>query len=137
MEGDIRVLLVGHCGPDAFMLRRAVRSMLGTKQVEMINSADDLERELGRASLVLVNRVLDGRFDSDSGIELIRRLAGRGGARLMLVSNYADAQAEAVAAGAAPGFGKAEANTEQARRRLLEAIADSEGSADDSQPDQA
>lgn len=136
MANDTRVLLVGHCGPDSYMLRRAVKTMLETEQVEMVNEQRELDEKLPEAQLALVNRVLDGRFGTQSGIELIRGLSGRGGARLMLVSNYADAQAEAVAAGAAPGFGKAEVNSEATRRKLVEALASVEKNGDDAQSDQ-
>ena len=40
----------------------------------------------------------------------------------MLISNYPEAQAEAAAAGAAPGFGKAEMNTGRARGAVLTAL---------------
>lgn len=136
MASDTLVLLVGHCGPDSFMLRRAVKTMLGTERVEMINDQRHLLEKLPGAHLALVNRVLDGQFDTQSGIELIRMLAGIAGVRLMLVSNYADAQAEAVAVGAAPGFGKSEVNSEATRRRLVEALASVETNIDDAQSDQ-
>jgi CheY-like chemotaxis protein len=58
---------------------------------------------------VLVNRVLDA--DGSSGLELIRALKAEEQLRdvpVLLVSNYEDAQAQAVQAGAVPGFGKAE-----------------------------
>ena len=60
-------------------------------------------------ALVLVNRVLDA--DGDSGVDLIRQIKTDETLRttpVLLVSNYADAQKEAVAAGAEAGFGKAE-----------------------------
>jgi len=57
--------------------------------------------------LVLVNRVLDQ--DGSPGLELIRQMKGDDALHtvpVMLVSNYEDAQRDAVAAGALPGFGK-------------------------------
>jgi CheY-like chemotaxis protein len=71
-----------------------------------------LREQPGRYALVLVNRVSDR--DREPGVELIRALrADPDLARLpvMLVSNFAQAQAEAQAAGALPGFGKAELAT--------------------------
>ncbi|KAA0213132.1 MAG: hypothetical protein DYG94_13200 [Leptolyngbya sp. PLA3] len=136
MSGEARVLLVGHCGPDAFMLRRAVKAVLRTEHVESVNSAGDLEALVERADLALVNRVLDGDFGTDSGVELIRTRARSGKTRWMLVSNYADAQAAAEAAGALPGFGKAEVNSDKARRRLAGALASVERNVDDPQSDQ-
>ena len=38
---------------------------------------------------------------------------------IMLVSNYPEAQSEAVAAGAVPGFGKATLRSSQAREHLM------------------
>ncbi|RMH12176.1 MAG: hypothetical protein D6695_07440 [Planctomycetota bacterium] len=116
------------------MLRRAVRSMLSIDDVVMVNSLAELNAHPD-AALALINRVLDGQFGTDSGIELIRSLTRRGvSMKLMLVSNYPEAQAEAVQAGALPGFGKAEVQSEQTRLRLLAAF--ERGSVDDSQPDQ-
>ncbi len=59
--------------------------------------------------MVLVNRVFDA--DGDSGVDLIRQIKADEALQttpILLVSNYADAQEEATAAGAVPGFGKAE-----------------------------
>ena len=59
-------------------------------------------------ALVLVNRVFDA--DGSSGLDLIRALKAEEPLRdvpVMLVSNYEEAQAQAVQAGAALGFGKA------------------------------
>lgn len=136
MSSEARVLLVGHCGPDAFMLRRAVKAALGTEKIERVNSARDLELHAARADLALVNRVLDGDFATDNGVAMMRARADGGKMRWMLVSNYADAQAEAEAAGALPGFGKSEVNNEKARRLLVDALASVERNVDDPQSDQ-
>ena len=114
------ILLVGHCGPDTFALRSAMGRF---GRVEMVNDAETLSGRLADASLLLVNRVLDGRFATESGIELIRELSGDGSPALMLVSNYPEAQAEAEAAGAVPGFGKAELYDEQTAERVQAALA--------------
>lgn len=118
------VLLVGHCGPDAYMLRSAVRSALPNAEIEMVDDDATLSAKLDSADLVLVNRVLDGRFDSDDGIGLIAALAPTKPARFLLVSNFADAQARAEAAGAKPGFGKADMRSPETTRRLQEALAE-------------
>lgn len=124
------VLLVGHCGPDSWMLRSTVERTLGA-EARMVNSAADLEKSIDEASLLLVNRVLDGRFETESGIELIRQLAQTRahGPKSILISNYEDAQEAAEAAGAAPGFGKAELNSEKAAERMRAAIESSSSSA--------
>lgn len=114
-----KILLVGHCGPDSFALRSAMGRY---GPVEMVNDKASLEQATGDAALLLVNRVLDGRFGTGSGIELIQSLAGDDAPALMLVSNYADAQAEAESAGAVPGFGKAELYDEQTAERVKSAL---------------
>jgi two-component system chemotaxis response regulator CheY len=70
-----------------------------------------------------VNRVSDA--DGSPGIELIRALKadpGLAGVPVMLVSNYADAQAQAVALGALPGFGKADLTAPETTEKLRSAL---------------
>lgn len=109
------ILLVGHCLPDSFALKRAVHRAHLDAKAKRITSTAALHEHLPAASLLLINRVLEGRFDTDSGIDLIRALTGQpeGSPRpaLILVSNYEDAQAAATAAGAHPGFGKRQLRT--------------------------
>ncbi len=109
-----RVLLVGHCLPDSFSLKRALKRAAPEADATRVNSRADLEAHLADASLLLVNRVLDGRFGVASGVDLIRELReANGGAAvpMILVSNFEDAQAEATEAGAQPGFGKNDLRT--------------------------
>ena len=119
----VRVALVGHCGPDQWALRSAVNSALPGVEFLSINVQSTLSSSLPSIDIALVNRVLDGRFESDSGIGLIGRLASAPTPRpaLMLISNFADAQQQAEAAGAIPGFGKSDANSDLARQRLQHA----------------
>lgn len=114
------VALVGHCGPDTFALRSAIRSAL--PGAEVVSVQDEKSLAATDADLLLVNRVLDGRFHDGSGLKLIERLASAGPA-VMLVSNYPDAQAAAEQAGAAPGFGKSELYSDQMKQRLRDALA--------------
>jgi len=114
------VALVGHCGPDVFALRSALRSALPGAEIVTVRDETTLGR--AEADLLLVNRVLDGRFDDESGLKLIERLAG-GGPALMLVSNFPEAQAAAADAGASPGFGKKELYSDATRDRLRAALA--------------
>src|SRR5690349_20866678 len=102
-----RILLVGHCTPDAYAIRSALGNMVPEAKVEFAGGEAALDEELGKAGLLLVNRELDGDYTADDGISLIGRLAPKArGTTFMLVSNLPDAQAAAVKAGAAPGFGK-------------------------------
>lgn len=107
------VILVGHCGPDSTYLRLAVQKALPDAPLRTAHTPQELDRVLAGIPaeapppLLLINRVLEPGFDTDSGVELIEDLRRtRPLARKILVSNYPDAQAAAVAAGALPGFGK-------------------------------
>src|SRR4051812_45827714 len=118
------IALVGHCGPDSSYLRMAVQSAIRDAQVVMADDDTDLSRLVATGvDLLLMNRELDWGFDTRRGVELIKRLrAEHPGLKMMLVSNYADAQAEAQAAGAAPGFGKREIGSPRVREVLQSAI---------------
>lgn len=101
-----KVLSVGQCNMDHGSITRLMRE-LGT-EVRRVDTAEEAIEALegGPFGLVLVNRVFDA--DGGSGLELIRQVkAAKPGQAVMLVSNFEDAQAEARAAGAEPGFGKA------------------------------
>ena len=119
-----KVLLIGHCGPDASYLRLAVQSALKDAAVIPVDDDKELSRALtAGADLLLVNRQLDYGFKTESGVELIRELhAEHPSTRFMLVSNYPDAQAEAVAAGALPGFGKRELGSPRVAQALRSAM---------------
>lgn len=129
------ILLVGHCMPDMFMLRSAIRRHVRKADVETANSDRELEKsaEAGRRVVLLVNRQLDGRFSTISGIDLIRRLREAGDVRpALLVSNYDDAQQQAIDAGALPGFGKRalyDATTGERLRAAINADREADGSA--------
>src|SRR6201999_1406624 len=94
-----RVLDVGQCSPDHGSIRRLVEGRFGAQ----ICQADDLPSALAQLrkspfDLVLVNRKLD--LDYSDGLEIIKQIKADpdlAAIPVMLVSNYADAQAEAVA----------------------------------------
>ncbi len=118
------VVLVGHCGFDSPGLTRLVQNLAPNVHVVRCNRAQDLDAYRRPDALWLINRVLDGRFDTASGLELIAQTTSAPDApAVMLVSNYPDAQAEAESAGALPGFGKSQAHTPQTRERLTDALA--------------
>lgn len=113
------IALVGHCGPDSFLLENTARKAMPEAEVVKLNAEADVRAELANLSLLLVNRVLDGDFPSDSGIDLIQVLAGEAEAPpMILVSNFAESQAEAEEAGAKPGFGKNDLFDEQTHERI-------------------
>lgn len=121
-----RVALIGHCGPDSWMLKGAAARALPGATIAMINDTQGAMEQARSSDLLLINRVLDGDFDNDSGIDLIGLLAGAQGrtASLMLISNFPEAQQQAIAAGAVPGFGKANAGS-AAAAKLMQAAAQS------------
>jgi CheY-like chemotaxis protein len=104
-----RVLSVGQCFADHGAISSTLHQHFGAEVVSAATAAEafaDLRQK--RFDLVLVNRVLDA--DASSGLDLIRQLKEDETFRavaVMLVSNYADAQRQAVEQGALPGFGKA------------------------------
>ena len=119
-----KVALVGHCGPDSSFLRIAVSRAERDIQVVSVDDDSDLKRLLNEGvDLLLLNRQLDFGFDEDEGVALIRKLrAAYPHVKTMLVSNYPEAQAAAVAEGALPGFGKRDIGSPRVAELLREAL---------------
>jgi DNA-binding NarL/FixJ family response regulator len=122
-----KVVLVGHCGPDSSYLKMAVAAAGPNVSVMAADEEESLQRAIAAgADLVLLNRLLDYGFEEDEGVELISRLRRtHPNLKTMLVSNYADAQSAAVAAGALPGFGKREIGSPKVKQLLENALAGS------------
>jgi len=121
------VVLVGHCGADMFMLRSAISRAVPGVRVAAINDAASLEKYLTTENVLLINRVLDGGFAGESGTELIQEIMQRPNPpMMMLISNHADAQDEAVLSGARRGFGKSQLYNESTMAMLREAVNGSE-----------
>jgi two-component system chemotaxis response regulator CheY len=115
-----RVLSVGQCGLDHGKISRHFRQAFKAEVAgaETFEDAIDALRG-GEFALVLVNRVTDA--DGSSGLELIRSLQADpefSTVPVMLVSNYADAQQNAQALGAMPGFGKSELALPHVQERI-------------------
>ena len=119
-----KVVLVGHCGPDSSYLRMAVSSADRSLKVLMADDADELNQMLtGGVDLLLLNRELGWGFEESEGVEVIRQLRPRfPQVKMMLVSNYPEAQAAALAAGAVPGFGKREIGSPKVAQVIREAL---------------
>jgi two-component system chemotaxis response regulator CheY len=104
-----RVLSVGQCFADHSGITRILRGSFGAEVVGADTRHEALEvLRQDSFALVLVNRVFDA--DGSSGLDLIGAIKAEDELRdvpVMLVSNYEDAQAQAVRKGAVPGFGKA------------------------------
>jgi CheY-like chemotaxis protein len=103
------VLSVGQCDADQSRIQTAIGGHYEVK----ISTSDSHEDALIQIQntpfdLVLINRILDKT--STKGLDLIRELKSSDATKIvpvMLISNYETAQAEAISAGAVPGFGKA------------------------------
>jgi CheY-like chemotaxis protein len=119
-----KVALVGHCGPDSSFLRIAVSKAERDVTILSVDDDTDLKRALdGGVDLVLLNRQLDYGFDTHEGVELLRKIrANYPAVKAMLVSNYPEAQAAAVTAGAMPGFGKREIGSPRVNELLRNAL---------------
>ncbi|HZZ43575.1 MAG TPA: hypothetical protein VFE58_11610 [Tepidisphaeraceae bacterium] len=120
-----KVLLVGHCGPDSSYLRLAVKSAEKDVAIVMADDQKELRAALddGEIDLILFNRELGYGFDERLGVDVIKYLSGNyPSLKMMLVSNYSDAQAEAEAAGALPGFGKRELGSQRVVNLLKNAL---------------
>lgn len=112
MSDNARFILVGHCGADCWSLSQTIEQSLPEAEIVQANNDSDLAKFAEDGGVWLVNRVLDGRFTARDGIDLIRTAkANDSEVTAVLISNYADAQQDAVNAGAAPGFGKSELNS--------------------------
>jgi response regulator RpfG family c-di-GMP phosphodiesterase len=104
-----RVLSIGQCAADHAALARV---LVGLFAAEVL-TADTINDGLAFLAqegfdLILVNRLLD--CNGTSGVEVIKQLKRDkvlGRIPVMLVSNYEEAQREAMREGAEPGFGKA------------------------------
>lgn len=122
-EPTLRVALVGHCGPDMSYLMLAVNSAAKVS-IDRINDQAALQKFLSNDSgVMLVNRVLDGDFTDDDGLALIARArALNPQIKAMLISNFDDAQAGAMKAGALPGFGKRDIGSAKAKQLLRDAF---------------
>jgi two-component system chemotaxis response regulator CheY len=120
-----RVLDVGQCGPD----HAAMRSFFARHfdcEIVPAHGPDDTLAHLrgGRFDLVLVNRKLDQ--DYSDGIEIIRLVKSDpaiADVPMMLITNYPEHQAAAVAEGAVPGFGKLEFDLPETRAKVAAILA--------------
>jgi two-component system, chemotaxis family, chemotaxis protein CheY len=121
-----RVLSVGQCGADHYGISSTFRQAFGAEVEQAATQAEALQLLRQEPfALVLVNRVFDA--DGDSGVDLIRRVKADEALRavpVLLVSNYADAQREAVEAGAEAGFGKAELGRSEMLERVRPFLAE-------------
>ena len=118
------VLDVGNCGFDHANLRAFLARHFDV-ELTQAHSVDDAKRLLNEKAfdLVLVNRKFD--CDGGDGIELIREIKSDPNLAttpVLLLSNYPKYQELAIAAGAEPGFGKAELDSEASINAVKSAL---------------
>ena len=109
---------VGNCIPDNGALTRLIEGAFDAKVAPVLTAAEARDRiPAERPNLVLVNRI--GDADGTPGVDLIRWIhENHPDLPCMLISNFADSQTEAQAAGAQMGFGKAALDTPETRNLL-------------------
>jgi two-component system, chemotaxis family, chemotaxis protein CheY len=126
-----RVLSVGQCGVDHAALRRMIEGRFDAAVVAADHIADALAVLAATPfDLVLVNRILDA--DGDEGLDLVRQMQADPAlchVPVMLVTNYAEHQQRAIAAGARPGFGKSQLGRPETIELLASALGPASGSA--------
>jgi hypothetical protein len=117
-----KIALVGHCGPDSSYLRMTISKAVEGAKILSADDDGELSHVLGEGvDLLLFNRELGYGFSKTAGVDVIQELrSSNPKLKMMLVSNFPDAQEAAVAAGALPGFGKREIGT----KRVVEVIQD-------------
>ena len=119
-----RVLDVGQCSPDHFTITNLLSDHFDVR-VDRAATVGEALAMMQRQDyrLVLVNRLIDE--DGSDGMELIRKSAADERLRempVMLVSNYDDAQDQAVEAGGLRGFGKSQIGNRETIEQLGELL---------------
>jgi CheY-like chemotaxis protein len=119
-----RVLNVGQCGPDHATIRNYLTNHFDVEVIQTHGLADTMsELRSGNYHLVLINRKLDA--DYSDGLEVIRAIKTEpetADVPVMLVTNFADHQDAAEAAGAHRGFGKLEFDHPETKEKLAQVL---------------
>lgn len=103
----MKVISAGNCDFDGPKIATLV-SVCGGDCID-VSTVSELKTAIAEhaPALILFNRILD--LDQTQSIPLIAKMKADENYKqipMMLISNYEESQAEAVAAGALPGFGK-------------------------------
>ena len=119
-----KIALVGHCGVDGPRIEAQIHSILDAAEVCSCNDADSLERVCGESvDLLLFNRELGFGFDDEQGVDLMAEVReSHPDVKMMLISDYPDAQEAAKKVGALPGFGKADLGTSKVEKAIRNAL---------------
>lgn len=115
-----RVLDVGNCSPDHSAISATLSRHFQAEVVQAHGPEDTFAAlKSGKFDLVLVNRKLDQ--DYSDGLEIIQQIKADpalAATPCMLITNYPEHQAVAVAAGAEQGFGKLSLSAPETIERL-------------------
>lgn len=118
------ILSIGQCLADEGSLSRAIQSYFTVEMTSVATAQEGLQQlEESKFDLILVNRLFDR--DGGSGIQLIRELKQNDQTAeipVMLISNFEQAQQEAMALGAVPGFGKSQLGEEVVKQRMASVL---------------
>ncbi len=118
------VLNVGQCRPDTAAITHFLTSNFGATVINADLPADSMTAlQQHQVDLVLINRKLDA--DYSDGMEILSAIKADSSLAdipVMLVSNFAEWQEKAVAAGATYGFGKAELSSAETIARVRGAL---------------
>ena len=119
-----KIALVGHCGIDGPRIQKQISSILDDADVAMANDPDALNEVVdGGVDLLLFNRELGFGFDDEQGVDVMAELReSHPDLKMMLISDFPDAQAAAKQVGALPGFGKADLGTSKVEQALKNAL---------------
>jgi two-component system chemotaxis response regulator CheY len=120
-----KILSIGNCAYDHGQLAGLMRRHFRAEVFAVKHTEEALQRlQADRFDLVLVNRVFHG--NGQQGLDAIRRMKADPNLAttpVMLVSNFPEYQAQALAEGAEPGFGKSQfemLDSLESLRRFLE-----------------
>ena len=116
-----KVLSIGNCSYDDSRIGRMLQGVGAA--ADRARDAEDAKAKLqnGDYGLVLINRVFDA--NGASGIEFVTQLKkDHPDLKIMLISDYPEAQATAVVAGALQGFGKSELSNPDTHAKVKEAL---------------
>lgn len=117
-----KILSVGNCAADNYSLSRMLSDSFQADVIEASDRVSALEStNTGSIDLILVNRILDAT--GENGVDLVPEILGVDPkAKVMLVSNFDDAQQKAVDHGALPGFGKSKLSSPETIEKIAAAI---------------
>ena len=97
----------------------------GVKVIRVTDDAGTEKLLSDGVDLLLVNRAMEHGYSEAIGTDYLRKLKAKApGVKMMLITNYADVQAQAIELGALPGFGKNNIMTAETKQKLRDALAD-------------